>query len=313
MSIYDRLAQTLHPADLREEATSYYSTPEKELDPKLFTGREVLRPNIRSGVLSTLYGFWRSRYNDPEAWSTVFLAGSGVSYQWSAARSPGDLDCLIEVDWVTFRRLNDDYEDLGDEELGTLLNHEMQQQLWPTTANWHGYETTFYINVGRLADLHPYAAYNVTSNSWLVSPNPHATAPKKALWDHLIQQDLDLAKDIIASYNKAYSEVEGTTNPGLRLNAEITLRTAAAKGAALFDDIHSARKRAFAPGGEGFDDFNEARYKTAKAHGIMAAFREMKEELQEAQLLNDKGTYGVDLPNARDVLVRAAVARRYRG
>lgn len=175
------------------------------------------------------------------------------------------------------------------------------------------YEVTWYVNADSydIRRIHPYAAYDLTTNTWAVRPDPLVRAPQDAMWDVLADQDLTLAQTIIASYNKAYGEVEGTVNPGLRLNAEITLRTAAAKGALLFNSIHEGRKLAFGPDGTGYDDFHEFRYKTAKSHGIMSALREMKVELEEAGLLNDQGTYGVELSNARDTLVRAALSRRY--
>lgn len=312
MSIYDRLAERAHEAALVPEGTGYFSEPEKTLDPKLFTANDHIRPDIRTGVTSLLYGFWRSDYRNPESWSKVYLAGSGVSYQWSAARSPGDLDCLITVDWVSFRYHNDDYRFLGDDELQDLLNQQLHDDLWPETSNWRGYELTLYINKGSIASIHPYAAYDLTDNTWVVKPDPTAHPPVDPRWQHLADQDASIAQEIVGSYNRAYNEVEGTLNPGLRLNAEITLRTTAAKGAALFDNIHEGRKKAFSPTGQGYHDFNEFRYKSAKASGIMGALREMKVELQEAGLLDERDTYGVNLPDAHRTLVAAALERRFR-
>jgi hypothetical protein len=43
----------------------------------------------------------------------VWLAGSAVSYQWSAAREPGDLDVLIGVDYIQFRKAHPEYKRTG--------------------------------------------------------------------------------------------------------------------------------------------------------------------------------------------------------
>jgi hypothetical protein len=314
VSIYEAYARYAKGAGLLDEPTSYFSPVEADLDPKLFSPKQILHPSIRTGVLSLLYGFWRSRYNDAESWSDVYLAGSGVSYQWSAARSPGDLDTLITVDWTGFRQANQDYRYLGDEELRETLNHEMQRELWPTTKNWHGFETTFYINQGSdIASIHPYAAYDVTHNSWAVVPNPVPAPNAHPMWAQAVEQDLAVAQDIIDTYNQALAEVSSTTVPGHRLNAEITLRTQARKGAMLFDSIHAGRHIAYGPGGVGFNAFEEYRYKSAKGHGILAAFREMKEELISAGLEDEEGTYGVHLPDPRELLIATAIDRRYKG
>lgn len=312
MSVYDRLAEIAHRVGVSPEETSYFSADEPALDPKLFTANEVLRNDIRSGILSVLLGFWGARYRDPEVWSRAYLAGSGVSYQWSAARQPRDLDCLIGIDFPSFRRLNSDFRDLGDDDIASLMNQELHDYLWPRTANWHGYELTFYVNPNSydIRNIHPYAAYSLTDNDWVVHPDPNAHPEVRPEWEAAAAGDEESARRIVDRYNAAYDEVEGTVNPGLRLNAEITLRTAAAQGADLFHSIHNGRTLAFAPGGAGYNSFHEYRYKAAKASGILPALRHLTEELQEAGLANDLGTYGVELPDAHRTLVAAALSRR---
>lgn len=314
MTVYDRLAAQASAISLQPEDTSYFSAPEDHLDPRLFDG-EHLRPSIRSSLLHTLYAFWRRRYRAAESWSTVWLAGSGVSYQWSAARQPGDLDVLIGVNWVAFRRNNDDFQDLGDQELARYLNDELREDLWPQTANFKSaYEATWFINAKGedIRTLRPYAAYDVTSDSWTVKPdrNPHHDVPDE--WDSQVQQDFERAVDIVARYDRALDEVQSTVNPGLRLNATSTLRTAAMEGASLFDNIHEGRKHAFSPEGEGYSSAEEYRYKSAKGNGVMTGLRRMKDALSQAGLDIDDELYG-GLPDARQSLILAATNRRYRG
>jgi hypothetical protein len=96
--------------------TSYFSTPETDLDPNLFFGQK-LRPWVRNGVLRILFDYLAVRYTAPEKWATAWLAGSGVSYQWSASRDPGDLDCLVGINYILFRQHNLEYAGLSDREI----------------------------------------------------------------------------------------------------------------------------------------------------------------------------------------------------
>lgn len=314
MSFYDRLAERAHQVVAQEQETSYFSTPETELDPRLFDGQH-LKESIRGGILAIVYGFWGRRYAHPYAWSRVYLAGSGVSYQWSAAREPGDLDCLVGVDFVGFRRSNPDFAQLSDQEIADHLNREFHERLWPKTAHWNGFELTFFVNHDAydIRRIHPYAAYDLTSDNWAVDPDPNAHPLVMPEWVHAVNNDKAQSALIIRRYNKALEEVDGSLNPGGRLNASITLRAAAREGAALYDSIHEGRKKAFSSTGQGYNSLPEYRYKSAKATGILAALRELKDELRDAGVADEEETYGSAFPGARELLVSAAVSRRYRG
>lgn len=312
MSLYDRILDFAAPVVATPESTSYFSTPEPDLDPRLFRA-DHLKPQVRSAILAALYGFWRSRYHGAESWSTVWLAGSGVSYQWSAAREPGDLDCLIGVDFVDFRRHNPDWRDLSDGEIATYLNKEMHDRLWPRTAHFLGhYEATFYINPGGrdIRDIHPYAAYDVTHDVWTVHPDRAPKQPTIPEFDLVVSQDQETANRIISRYNKALDETMGVLNPGMRLNSEITLRTSMNEAKHLYDQIHEGRKAAFGPGGRGYDDLAEFRYKSAKGGGFLKALRSIVEELDAAQDEDQQAVYGMPLYSSAQAFLDAALAHR---
>jgi hypothetical protein len=77
---------------LQPSETSYFSTPAAGLDPRIFQDGK-LRPNVRNSILKILINYVDSKYTGSSGWMHVWLAGSGVSYQWAAHRDPGDIDC----------------------------------------------------------------------------------------------------------------------------------------------------------------------------------------------------------------------------
>src|SRR4051812_3164156 len=106
-----RTIQTTAPA-LWPGQSGYFSTPSDRLDPNLFTG-DVIKPEVRHHILSVFFNYM-SKYHNARNWCTVWLAGSGISYQWDADRGNGDLDVLIGVDWVKFYTANPDYHGLSE-------------------------------------------------------------------------------------------------------------------------------------------------------------------------------------------------------
>ena len=87
--MFTNLGSNSNPVHIQGSPTSYFSAPEQELDPRLFSGT-TLNGWVRNGILQLLFGFLNENYRHPDLWCHVWSAGSGVSYQWSAAREPGD-------------------------------------------------------------------------------------------------------------------------------------------------------------------------------------------------------------------------------
>lgn len=313
MSIYDRLALRAGDVEIAPESTSYFSAPEDHLDPNLFDGMRF-RPSMRNKILSLLEGFWQQRYRNSETWSTVWLAGSGVSYQWSAARDPGDLDCLIGVDMVAFRRSNPDFLDLSDAEIADNFNDEFRSDLMPFTSNWHGYELTFYVNQDSqdIRNINPYAAYNLTADEWTVHPDPDAHAPEDASWRSHTDADAKRAAVLVAAYDRAVAQVQASPNVGSRLNASITLRTSAQQAVDMFDEIHEGRHAAFGPGGHGYNDFANFRWQAGKQSGSIQALARVKMALRGAEEDERVDLYGDSPLDPRRALILSALSRRNR-
>lgn len=294
---------------LQGKSTSYFSEPESELDPRLFTGT-TLNPWVRNGILQLLFDFLNSVYRHPDLWAHVWIAGSGVSYQWSAAREPGDLDVLIGVEYIQFRKAHPEYSGLTDMEISKMLNEDFRENLQPDTENWNGFEVTFYVNPGAtdIKTIHPYAAYDLIHNEWTVFPEKTG-APKQPVWESVAQRDKSMASDIIMRYSKAHTDIQGAQNDAARRNAEFRLQQALSQASMLFEDIHSSRRLAFSQQGAGYADFYNYRWQAGKKYGTVPALRQMHDFYQAQKTQDAETTYGVELPDTQTLIRRAATYR----
>lgn len=288
-----------------EFPTSYFSAPAPELDPKLFEGRQ-LKSWVRTGIQSILKDFLNLRYRHSELWAHAWLAGSGVSYQWSAARQPGDLDCLIGVDYLQFRKANPEFRGLTDKEISEQINEEFRDELYGQTENWNGYELTFYVNPGAtdIRTIKPYAAYDLKYDEWTVSPDPQQVAPINKDWDQVANNDAAQAKQSATRFTAAINDLRAAPNDALRRNAQARLEAAAQQGNALYNEIHTNRSMAFSSSGAGYADFHNYRWQAAKGTGAIDQLRQMRQYLKDS--VQERNIYGVDLPNASTLVRRAA-------
>lgn len=287
--------------------TSYFSAPASTLDPILFEGRS-LKAWVRSGILGMLNDFLGLHYRHSDLWAHPWLAGSAVSYQWQAARQPGDLDCLIGINFIQFRKANPEFAGLTDKEVSAQLNEEFHENLQLQTDNWNGFELTFYaLATPDIRTIKPYAAYDLKYNEWTVYPDPQARPPQNADWDRVAQNDADLASQTSTRFNAALQDVQSSRNDAMRRNAESRLVSAAAQGNALYNEIHENRSMAFSPEGAGYGDFNNYRWQAAKASGTIQKLRNVREYLKAS--LKEQNPYGVDLPDASTLIRRAATYR----
>lgn len=318
--------QDLGPVEEHPGGSGYFNPPDPTLDPHLFNG-DVLRPEIRTWILRTLYGYWSTKFHNPEAWSTAWLAGSGISYQWSGDRSNGDLDVLIGVDFPKFFDNNIDYVGLSETELADIWNTDFKTNLWPTTAATEfkapgelkqAYEVTFYVNPGStdIRDIHPYAAYDVTHNQWTVKPpvlpqNPESLYPKD-WWDY-VNSEKTQADGLIARYNGLYNTLQGThpSSPGWQ-NALSGMNLVLDQARALFDDIHLGRRKAFGPGGNGYGDLFNFRWQAHKRLGTMQALASLAKARHDALEANDTALYGAPIASPEQVLTQAILRSRVR-
>jgi hypothetical protein len=290
--------------------TSYFSAPNPTLDPKLFEGRN-LKSSIRNGINHLLMDFLGRKFRHADLWTHAWLAGSGVSYQWSAARQPADLDCLVGVDYEQFRKANPEYVGLSDKEISSYINEDFYNELAPSTANWNGFELTFYVNPGAtdIRTIRPYAAYDLTYDEWTVYPDPNQQPPNNPSWQNTGINDEKMASQIHLRYQTAVGDLRLARDEATRRNAQTRADSALAQGVALFEEIHGGRKLAFGSTGQGYADFNNYRWQMAKASGTYQKLKELQDEHTSSKESFEASRYGVELPDA-DVLIRRAATYR---
>lgn len=306
--------------DFTAGASGYFSEPQPTLDPALFGTVDDLHPLVRTAILTTLFRFWKKRgYREPEKWATVWLAGSGISYQWAGDRGNGDLDTIIGVDWPAFYQNNDRWSHTGIDDVTAHLDDELRRRLWPQTAHTEfggkTFELTYYVNQDAtdIRNIHPYAAYNLTTDTWTVKP-PAKTAYQAVLgsptWNTYVKSDFDTAADLRNDIERT-----GMTLPPEETPYWVSAMSAVARrietAVALITDIHGSRRNAFKPGGGGYWDYTNFRWQTAKKTGVVAVLGALERIRDEAVTATQKDLYGQTL-EGRDLLV-ARTVRHYMG
>lgn len=296
--------------DVTPGSTSYFSQPSSGLDPKLFEGHH-LRSWARNSILRMLFEHLAVLYQNPNRWVSAWLAGSGVAYQWESAREPGDLDCLVGLDYIAFRRLNSDYSGLSDLEIAKMFNESFQHDLMPDTSNWEGYELTYYVNPqSNIVDINPYAAYDLINDNWTVEPERSQNPPYSRVWEQRASKDEETAVDLVKKYSQAYTEFKNSlNNPITRVNAERRLRAVIDQASTFYEELHTGRKTAFSKTGAGYADFNNYRWQAGKQSGIVQALKLIKDYRDEAIKNNDLELYGVEMPSPDTLIRRSATYR----
>ncbi len=308
MNYYDALVAQAKPVSVAQSETSYFSTPASGLDPRLFRDGKLI-PAVRSAVLRILFDHLKRHYYNPEAYVHAWLAGSGVSYQWTAARNPADLDCLLGVNYLQFRQANQQYKGLSDKEIAAMFNQDFRELNKANQNFLEAFELTFYVNVqSDIKAIKPYAAYSLTNDDWTVQPEIKKP-PVNRMWDRKVAQDNSMASEIIDRYTKALNDIQMATTDVARRNAESALKLAVDQGAMLFEDIHQGRKYAFSPSGGGYADIHNYRWQAGKSSGVIQALRQLKDISSETKKVFESRTYGMELPDASTLIRRSLGGR----
>lgn len=309
MNFFDALIAQARPVSLEPSETSYFSQSGAGLDPRLFRNSHLI-PTVRSSIMRLVFDFLKPNYRNPEVYIHVWLAGSAVSYQWTAARNPADLDCLLGVNYLAFRQSNPEYKALSDQQIASMLNEDLRDLNKITESFINAFELTFYVNVqSDIRSIKPYAAYSLTNDDWTVVPEVKA-APVNKMWERKVATDTSLATEILSRYSKAFSDIHAATTDTARRNAEAALKMAVDQGTALFEDIHKGRSYAFSPSGQGYSDIHNYRWQAGKSAGTVQALRKLKDIGSASKKEFEKKMYGMELPTANTLVRRALGARK---
>lgn len=276
-------------------ASSYFSKPSNILDPHLFEDNEHIYPYVRETILHILMDYLGSKYSKPELWTMVWLSGSGISFQWAANRGNGDLDVLFGIDYTEFVNNNPDFQWMSRSEIAQHITEDLRSGLWPLTghyplagesdwaADW--YEITFFLNdhveatPNSITNIRPYAAYNLTKDEW-TTPPPKLPDDPFELYPREFYAQAEATKEAASAIVTRYNAVrqEGSTlRPGSPQDANNRRHQALVRGEArnLFDNLHLGRKQAFSDQGEGYGDFYNFQWQSAKANGVVNALNEI--------------------------------------
>lgn len=305
--------------DFSAGSSGYFSKPQKGLDPSIFAGEQI-KPDVREHILSVLYRYWKRRgYNKPEEWTRVWVAGSGASYQWAADRGNGDLDILMGINWPKFWDDNPQWGSISAWNMTVILDEQLRQELWPKTAhtNFHGtvYEVTYFVNQQStdILDINPYAAYDLTHETWTVPPNPvtaydHNPADDRPAWDAYAEQDKHTAQTIRATLLHALNSAsQYPVGHPYWVNAMNLVSSETHHALTLMTDIHGHRREAFGPNGKGYWDFNNWRWQTAKRNGVIKVLGAIERAHKAAFEAAQAQTYGAPLADADTLVTRAAM------
>lgn len=293
------------PVGVAPQPTSSALTPAEGLDPDLFDG-DRMKPDVRLGILGLIQGYLAPRFQNVQGWLRAWMAGSGASYRWHAALDMRDLDILMGIDFIAFRRANPGYSGVSNAEIASHLNDMLRRELWPATERWRDqYEMTFYaLETPDIRTIRPYAAYDLNDDDWTVHP-VKTTRAADPQWDLYATLYHERAVRAVDEYGQALGEVHAATNPAHRINAEARFQHAVRNASELYEAVHRRRGVGFAPTGEGYDDLGNYLWQQGKAAGWVPALRQIHDYRRAAEESHAVENYGVELPTA-DTLVRRA-------
>lgn len=317
---YTELAKALSRADIPDfsaGASGYFSKPQKTLDPALFEDDNWLRPGVGFSILTRLFHFWRARgFKNIGDWATVWLAGSGISYQWAGDRGNGDLDVIVGIDWPAFYQCNPQWAHTGIDQTTDHIDTELRQYLWPRTANTEiggkTFELTYYVNqdASDIRNIHPYTAYNLSTDSWTVRPSRDTAYehPGEPQWAAYAESDLAAAQAIVFEV-KHFTKLLSTAKGPFWVNVIQDIAQGMDDAIRLLENIHFRRRDAFRPGGRGYWDFNNWRWQMAKMNGIVAVLVALEQVKQKATDAAQESLYGAPLAGPDELIMRAAMAQ----
>jgi GNAT superfamily N-acetyltransferase/mRNA-degrading endonuclease YafQ of YafQ-DinJ toxin-antitoxin module len=233
--------------------------PTYGLDTRLWDG-EQLKLAVRASIVRQFTEFCeRHGYRDWPHWARIVFFGSEAS-EWTAPDRHGnnDFDLSIGIQYFSYRLHN--HADLytSDVDIAARFTEEMHAELNDPQHTFPGvegvYDQTWFANLQGwdIAEMRPYAAYEVVTDQWLVRP-PHL--PDWSLAD--FPEGPGMAEEV-KGIVEAAEGILAMPEPYRTQN-----------GAAFWEFVHANRSDAFGPQGEGWWDPRNVIEKALDQKGLM--------------------------------------------
>jgi hypothetical protein len=104
----------------------------------------------------------------------------------------------------------------------------------------------------------------------------------------------------------------GTGTAATQRNNEVRLRQVTDTARALLDSIHTGRREAFGPQGNGYSDWHNFRWQAAKRAGTVQALHAIVQAGHQAREAEETALYGGPIAGASEALTRAALVHKTR-
>lgn len=233
--------------------------PTYGLDTRLFDG-DKLRPEVRASVIRQFTEFCeRHGYREWPRWAKIVFFGSEAS-EWTAPDRHGNNDFDLSIGLFYFMFRLHYHPDLyaSDEDIAARFTQEMHAELNDPQHRFPGvegvYDQTWFANLKGwdIAEIRPYAAYDVVEDEWIVRP-PHL--PDWSMKD--FPEGPGLAEEV-RGIVEAAEGILAMPEPYRTQN-----------GAAFWEFVHANRSNAFGPEGEGWWDPRNVIEKALDQKGLM--------------------------------------------
>lgn len=278
----------------------YWGQNHESNDQRLFDG-DHLRPEVHDYFINKIASFMMTHHFAAwSRWTKVYFAGSEAA-EWAPFN--GDLDCLVGIDNDLFRETNPEFSNLSDAEIAHVITSQMtgslnNAALYITLKSGDRvgpFDSTFYVNPNSydIRSIKPYAAYDVTDDTWIVKPlkvptDWSAQSLPESFWD---------VSEAEANLINVISEL-----PPLERQRVATQ---------VYDMIHEGRKSAFTKGGKSMFDFNNVveKYLDQRPDHPLAKLIAMK----KADVDESTDAWQPPQPDLGDFLSKRAIAEQDKG
>jgi GNAT superfamily N-acetyltransferase len=231
------------------------------LDVRLWEN-DKLKASIRADIMTTFDAFCiRHKFARHERWAKIVFFGSEAS-TWTSKdlRGNSDFDLSIGLEYNVLREANPQFKPFSDLEIADAFTQLMHAELnnpQKTFPEVEGvFDQTWFANLlgWDIAQIRPYAAYDVVAEEWIVKPPDLPDWSMKSFPEgpgaaEEVRGIIEMAEGILAM-----PEPYRTQN-----------------GSALWEFVHSNRSDAFGSQGEGWFDMRNVVEKALDQKGLMQA------------------------------------------